>query len=168
MKAVGQFDNKHANVAGHCHDHLADGLSGGCVAVLDLVEFRHAVDEPGDLVTEFLTQRVDRVGRVFNRVVKQCSCQGRRRHAEVGEDSGNGNRVSDVRIATPTHLMLVILGRNLVRPDDHLTVGLRVELAQLPQQWFEFRISRPRSPRRANARRRNGVGLSGAPELVNS
>ena len=52
VQPVGELDDQHPGVAGHRDDHLADGLGLGGVAVLDLVQLGHAVDEVGDLGVE--------------------------------------------------------------------------------------------------------------------
>lgn len=52
VQAVSQLDEQHADVFRHRDDHLADGFGLRGVAVFDLVEFRDAVDQHRDLVTE--------------------------------------------------------------------------------------------------------------------
>ena len=57
VQPVGELDDQHPDVARHRHDHLADGLGLGGVAVLHLVELGDPVDEQRDLVAEVGAQR---------------------------------------------------------------------------------------------------------------
>jgi hypothetical protein len=70
VQPVGQLDDQHPDVTGHGHDHLADGLGLGRVAVLDLVELGHPVDQLGDVRAELTAQLSQRVGGVLDRVVQ--------------------------------------------------------------------------------------------------
>ena len=58
MEAVAELDEQDADVLGHGHDHLADRLGLGGLAVLELVELGDAVDQQGDLVAEVGPQAV--------------------------------------------------------------------------------------------------------------
>ena len=111
VQPVGELDDQHPDVARHRDDHLADGLGLRGVAVLDLVELGHAVDELGDLVAEVRAQLLEGVRRVLDGVVQQRGDQGRLGHADVGEDRGDRERVGDVGVAALAHLGAVHLAR---------------------------------------------------------
>ena len=52
VQPIGELDDQHSDVAAHRDDHLADGLGLRRLPVLDLVEFRHPVDEQGHFLAE--------------------------------------------------------------------------------------------------------------------
>jgi hypothetical protein len=99
VQPVGELDHQNPDVLAGRDDHLADGLALGRLAVERFVELGHAVDQVGHLGTEVAVQRLERVARVLHRVVQQGGDQGRRVHAELGADLGDGQGMRDVRIA---------------------------------------------------------------------
>ena len=99
VKAVGELDDEHANVARHRDHHLAHGFGSGCLAVRDAIELGDAIDEIGHLIAEVLAQLLEGIAGVLDRVVQERSRQGRSRHAELGQDRRHGERVRDVGIS---------------------------------------------------------------------
>ena len=90
------------------------------------VELGDAVDDRGDVGAELGDEVVERDRRVLDRVVQQ---RGRERHVvepEVGEDHRDAERVRDVRVARPAHLVLVRVAGDVVRVLDQRRVGARV------------------------------------------
>ena len=125
MQAIGELDDDDADVFGHRQEHLAQ--------VLDLrVFFRlirnarqlgHAVDQARDLVAELCRHLLDGDRGVLDDVVQQ-----RRRdrlviHLEVGQDSGDGQRVLDVRLAGGAALALVGGDGELVDAHQRRRIG---------------------------------------------
>ena len=170
MQPVGQLDDQHPDVAGHRHDHLADGLGLRRLAVRHLVELGDAVDQHRDLVAEVRRAAgVERVVGVLDRVVQQRRRERRRRHAELGEDRRDGQRVGDVRVAALALLAAVGLLGHVVGALDDREVGLGVGRADGPQQRLEHRVARSTAGRRAGqpgadpAGRRDGPVRTGRP-----
>ena len=126
VQPVGQLDDQHPGVAGHRHDHLADGLGLGRVAVLDLVQLGHAVDEMGHLGVEVVLDVVQRVAGVLDGVVQQRGHQRGGVHAQLGQDGRHRERVGDVRVAGLAQLAAVLLLGDVVRPLQDAQVGLGV------------------------------------------
>jgi hypothetical protein len=126
VEAVGQLDDEHADVAAHRHDHLADRLGLGGVAVLDLVELGDAVDERSDLVAEVVAQLLEGVRRVLDRVVQEGRDQRRLGHADFGQDRRDRERVGDVGVAALAHLARVVPLGHRVGALEQLEVGLGV------------------------------------------
>ncbi|CAM5231861.1 hypothetical protein SHIRM173S_10180 [Streptomyces hirsutus] len=93
-----------ADVVAGGDQHLAEGLGLGRGTVVDLLELGDAVDEVAHLLTELLTDLIERHIRVLDGVVEQGSRQGRGLGAEFGEDEGHGERMGDVRLAALAHL----------------------------------------------------------------
>ncbi len=118
VQPVGELDNQHPRVLGHRDDHLADGLGLRRLAELDLVQLGDAVDQQRDLLAEVAAQGVQAVLGVLDGVVQQPGHQGRRVHAQLGEDGGDGERVGDVRVAALALLAAVPALGDLVGPLD--------------------------------------------------
>ncbi len=107
VQAVGEFDRHHAHVAAGGDEHLAEGLGLGGGSVVDLLQFRDAVDEIADLLAELLAHLIQRHIGVLDGVVEQRGRQGRGLGAEFGEDQGHRERVGDVRLTALAHLAAV-------------------------------------------------------------
>jgi hypothetical protein len=99
VQPVGELDDQDADVPRHGDHHLADGLRLRGVAVADLVELGHPVDEHRHFLAEVGLQCRQAVGGVLDGVVEQGGRQGCRGHAQLGEDGGHGERVGDVGVA---------------------------------------------------------------------
>jgi hypothetical protein len=162
VEAVGELDDEDPDVLRHRDHHLADGLGLGRFAVLDLVELGQAVDEHRDLVAEVGAQLLQRVGGVLDGVVQEGGTQRRRRHAELGEDRRDRDRMRDVRIAAQPGLPTMPLLCRLVGLLDHGEVGLGVGHPDDPEHGFEDRVARRRPAEAgqafAHAARRTGEG----------
>ena len=137
VQPVGELDDEHPDVAGHGHDHLADRLGLGGVAVGDLVELGDAVDEQRDLLAEVRAQVVEAVVGVLDGVVQQRRGQRRGRHAQLGEDRRHRHGVGDVRVAALAHLPVVGALGHRVRPLEQRGVGLGVGGPDRDEQRLE-------------------------------
>lgn len=107
VQPVGEFDRHHADVVAGGDEHLAEGLGLGGGAVVDLLQFRDAVDEEAHLLAEFLPDLIERHVRVLDGVVEQRGRQSRCLGAQFREDQGHGERVCDVRLTALAHLTAV-------------------------------------------------------------
>jgi len=161
VESIRQLDDEHADVARHSHDHLADRLRRGGLAVGHPVELRHAVDQVGYLVAEVLAEFVEGVARVLDRVVQERGGEGRRRHAELSEDRCDGEGMSDVGIAGAPLLVAMQVGRRLVGPLQDADIGLWVVLPERPDQGIELGRAGPgtREASQAGAQA-TGAGVS--------
>jgi hypothetical protein len=112
VQAVGELDHQHPDVLAGGHDHLADGLGLGDLAVERLVELGHAVDQVGHLGAEVALQRLQRVAGVLDRVVQQRGDQRGRVHAQLGADLRDRERMGDVRVAALAELTAVHVFRD--------------------------------------------------------
>ncbi len=163
VQPVGELDDQDPDVAGHRHDHLADGFRLGGGAVLDLVQLGDAVDEGRDVLAELAAQLVERVGGVLDGVVQQRGTDRLGVHAELGEDGRHRERVGDVRVTRLALLVLMPVRRHRVGPLHRPHVRLGVVRADGLDQRFEYRVHvRPplcSEPRQATAD--PGAGRSG-------
>jgi len=139
VQPVGQLDDQDPDVPAHGDDHLAHGLGLGGVAVLDLVKLGDPVHQASDLVAELGAQRLQRVVGVLDGVVQQGGSDGGRRHPELGEDAGHGQRVSDVGV--PALALLTPVGAlgDDVGLLDQRDISPRVVGPQRAQQRLEDR-----------------------------
>jgi hypothetical protein len=140
VQPVGELDHEDPDVARHGDDHLAHGLGLGRLAVFDLVELGHPVDQRGDHVAEVAPELVERVGGVLDRVVQQRGAQRLGVHAEFGEDRGHRERMGDVRIAALALLLAVVVGRDVIGALDDTHVRLGMCVPERLDQRFEYRI----------------------------
>ena len=152
MQSVGKFDDEHPNIARHGDDHFAHCFGLGSLPVLDLVELCNTVDHDGDFDAEFFAHIVKRIVGVFHNVVQQRCSERNGRHADLGENRRNCDRVRDVGIAASAHLPLVGFVSQTVRPEDHIRVELRmVFFDDLQQRGQDFRrlraVLRARRPK---------------------
>ena len=141
MQTVGQFDHQDADVAGHGDDHLAHGFSGRGLTVGDPVEFGDTVDQTSDLVAEVGGEFLQRVLGVLDGVVQQCRGQRGAGHAQLGQDGGDRQWVSDVRLPGPSQLILVQQARGFVGAFEQPQIGSGVVLLDRPEQGLEFRVA---------------------------
>ena len=141
VQPVGQLDHQHPRIAGHRHDHLADRLGLGRLAVLDLVQLGDALDQVRHLVAELGLQLLDAQPGVLHRVVQQRGDQRGGVHAEFGQDGGHRQRMGDVRVAGLAQLAPVpLLGQvvaALQQPDVHLRMGRLVHREQRLQHRLD-------------------------------
>jgi hypothetical protein len=115
VRAVGELDHDHAQVAHHRQQHLAEALGLRFLAVLelDLVELGDAVDDLGHIRAETLRDVFLRDRRVFDDVVQDGADNGVGVQVQVGEDFSRGERVGDVGFAREALLALVGFGAEL-------------------------------------------------------
>ena len=161
VETIRQLDDEHADVACHGHDHLADCLRCGGLAVGHPVELGHAVDQVGYLVAEVLAEFVEGIARVLDRVVQECGRQRGRRHAELGEDGRHSEGMGDVGIPGAALLVAMQVGSRLVGPLQDADVGLRVVLPERADQGIELGRAGPgtRETSQAGAQA-SGAGVS--------
>ena len=80
---------------------------------------------------------IEGVRRVLDRVVQQRGGQGRRGHAQLGQDQGHGQWVGDVGVAALADLALVSLLGHVVRALEDADVRLGVGLLDDPQHGLQ-------------------------------
>ena len=178
VQAVRELDDQDPDVAGHRDHHLAHGLGLGGIAVLDLVQLGHAVDQLGDLVAELAAQLGEGIGGVLDGVMQQRGADRLVVHAELGEDRGHRQRMGDVRVAAVPPLAGMLRRGDLVRVLYHPHVGLRMRRLDRLDQRLEYRVdaaarrSEPGQPAPDGGRpdrpvggRRPGRGRRGGPAL---
>ena len=171
VQPVGQLDHQDADVLGHGHNHLADGLGLGGLAEADLVQLGDAVHQHGDFGSEVPLQVRQGVRGVLHGVVEQRRRQGGAAEAQLGQDGGHGHGMGDVGIAAFAFLPAVAAFGDVEGPLDEVEVLFGVVGPDGPQQRFkDGRIAWPRRGRSAgqagNACVRGGPGRwAGHPEL---
>jgi hypothetical protein len=151
VQPVGQLDDQDPDVARHGDDHLAHGLGGGGLAVLDLVQLGHPVDQRRYILAELAAQFRQRVGGVLDRVVQQRRADGLVVHAQLGEDRGHRERVGDVGVAAQPLLAGVPAGGHLIGALDEPDVCLGMRRPHRLGEGFKHRVHSP-AARRAEAR----------------
>ncbi len=149
VEPVRELDQEDADVLRHRDEHLAQG--GGLLRLprveVEAIELGDTVDDAGDLGPEQLLEVLDRHHGVLDRVVQQ---RGRDRHVvepELGEDHRDAQRVIDVGLAGPSHLLGVRLTRDLVGLLDERRVGPAVPLLELGEQRREGVVDVVTAPR---------------------
>ena len=155
VRAVGELDHDHADVADHREQHLAEalGLGLGAAAELDLVELRYAVDEVGDFAAEALRDLLLRGRRVLDHVVQDRRDDRRRIESQVGEQVGDGDRMGYVGFAGQA--LLPFMGRRaeiVGLPDRVDLVGSQVGFELREELGDAYRASSSR-PEAQNGRR---------------
>ena len=148
VRAVGQLDENHANVARHGDDHLAEvfglllflGDVGG-----QLGELGDAVDELGHLGAEQVGDVIHCRQRVFDRVVQQAGDDRRLVELELRQDAGHLERVDEVGLARLAHLPLMDLGAVDVSLLDDVEVGVGIVLLDPVENVVEPEHGAPRA-----------------------
>ncbi len=155
VQPVGELDEQDAHVLRHRDEHLAHrrGLLLFLRVELEAVELGDAVDDRGDVGAEPSLQIVEGDGGVLDRVVQQRAGERDVVETEIGEDHRDAERVGDVRVAGPAHLVAVRVARDLVRVLDEVGLALVVAAAyrfeQRPQRAVDVRSTRVPARRRA-------------------
>ncbi len=126
VQPICQLDDQDADLFRGRHDHLADRLGLRRLAVGQLVQFRDAIDHAGDFVGELLPHLFERVLSVLHRVMQQGRDDHGFRHAELGEDRRDGQRMGDVGLARLPRLAVVMVLGDPVGPLDQLEVSFGV------------------------------------------
>ena len=140
VEAVGELDDEDPQVLGHRHDHLAEVLGPLLLlgAELDLVELGESVDDEGDLGAERALDVLELDVGVLDGVVQQGTDDGRRIHAQPGEDAGDADRVLDEQLPRFAELPLVGDLGELEGPHHLPHVGLRVMDLHLPNDVLDL------------------------------
>ncbi len=122
MKSIGQLDEEHPEIFGHCDHHLPDRCRLGMLptAVLQSVELGDSVDEICDLLAELGNDLLQGHHRVLDRVVEQRRRQGGFVHAVVGQDQRHRHGVGYVGLAGLPRLTLVGPRRQRVCPVEEV------------------------------------------------
>ena len=107
--AVGQLDQNDPDILGHRHHHLAEvlGLSLFAIAKLQLVELGDPGHQLGDRIAKLFGQIGLGDRSILDDIVQHGGHQGFMIEAHIAQNSGYGDRVSDIGLATGTHLALV-------------------------------------------------------------
>ena len=114
MEPVGELDDDDADVVRHREEHLPEILEEIFLlrpAELDLAELGDAVDEVGDFAAESLPDVGERPLGILRHVMEEGGGDGRRIHADLGEDFRDRDRVRDVGFAGLPELSRVCLVR---------------------------------------------------------
>ncbi len=131
VATVGELDEHDAQIARHCHQHLAEILRLRVLVGLEFeaIELGQAVDEFGDLLAEAVGDL--RLGdrRIFHHIVEKGCDDGLRIHAPFGECAGYGEGVRDIGFAGEAGLAAMGLFAEAVRFEDLVNVFLR-QIAQ--------------------------------------
>jgi hypothetical protein len=135
VEPVAEFDDHDPQVVGHRQEHLPDVLGLMRVARLPLktTELRDALHQTPDLVAELEPDVFGGARRVLGHVVQQRRRDGRRLHAELGDEHRHRGGMCDVRLARDALLSVVRLGRVCVRA----THQLRVAVGIVPEHLFD-------------------------------
>ena len=140
VEAVGELDDEDPQVLGHRHDHLAEVLGPLLLlgAELDLVELGEPVDDEGHLRAEGTLDVLELDVGVLDGVVQQGTDDGRRIHAQPGEDAGDADRVLDEQFPRFTELPLVGDLGELEGPHHLPDVRLGVMHLHLPNDVLDL------------------------------
>ena len=120
VETVRQLDQDHADILGHCQEHLTHvlGLLLFLGGIRDLTEFRDTVHQLGDIGTEHFFDQRDRNFRIFHGIVQE------RRHQRIGidfqfrQDLGGRDRMDNIRLSGLSLLGTVrFIGENEGAPD---------------------------------------------------
>ena len=140
VEAVGQLDDEDPQVLGHRHDHLAEVLGPLLLlgAELDLVELGEPVDDEGHLRAEGTLDVLELDVGVLDGVVQQGTDDGRRVHAQPGEDAGDADGVLDEQLPGFAELALVGHLGELEGPHHLPDVRLGVMHLHLPNDVLDL------------------------------
>jgi hypothetical protein len=116
VRAVGQLDHDDANVAHHGQQHLAKAfcLGFGATFELHLIQLRHAIDDLGDFLAEFLGDLGFGGGRIFDDIVQDGCNDGLAIHMQIGKQVGDRYRMRDVRLAAAALLAFMRGGAEFI------------------------------------------------------
>ena len=156
VRAIGELDQDHAQIAHHRQQHLAEVLGLRLLAVLeaDLIELGDAIDDLGDIVTEARGDIGLGDRGVFDDVVQDRPDDGVGVQMQVGEDLGGRHRMGDVRFAGDTLLALVCGGAELGGLADAFDLLVRQVGGDLAQQLLDARRAAFRAGQQPQQRRR--------------
>jgi hypothetical protein len=131
VQPVGELHHEYPHVDAGRDDHLADGLHFGGIAVEDLLELGHPVDQESHLATELGPQLSHRVAGVLDRVVQQRRDHRRGVHPELGDLLRDREGMGDERLAALAQLAPVHQLGHLVRPAEgpHVAIAVHPSVA---------------------------------------
>ena len=158
VQAVGQFDQDHADVAGHGHGHLLEvfGLGFGLGLEVHLGQLADPVDQLGDSLAELLAEGFLGDAGVFDHIVQHSGHQALMVHVHVGQDAGHGQRVGHVGLAATAALTIVRLFGVEIGPADQIDlVGAEVGRQPFGEGFYTrhgFTSGRGRRPCAARCR----------------
>ena len=133
VQAVGQLDQDDADVAGHGHQHAAQVLSLGLVAVaeLQLAQLGHALHQHQRVGAEAFADDLLGHGGILHHVVEQTGGDSLVVYLQRGQDLRHGQGMDDIRLAAVPHLILMGGQSQLVSAPQQLLVGGGVVRARL-------------------------------------
>ena len=128
VEPVGELHQQHADIVAESEQELAKVLRGALILRLrlDLAELGNSVDQAGDVLAEQPLDLFRSRDRILDRVVKD---GGRDRlvvELQVGEDSRDFDRVTEIRIPRRANLRPVSLHREDVGTVDQPFVRIRI------------------------------------------
>jgi len=111
VQAIGQFDQKDTHVVGDRQQQLAQvfRLLGLLRHEVELFQLGQPLDQTADVLAEQFVDFLPRRGGILDRVVQQRHRDGRLVEMHVGQDGGDFERVGNVRVATGTRLLAMLL-----------------------------------------------------------
>jgi hypothetical protein len=145
VDAVSKLDEDHADVVDHGEKHLADVL---CLARLgshdiETADLGDALDEAGDFVAKaFLETGKGKFG-VFDDVVKECGGERGGVKTHVGEDVGDFEKMSDVRIAGTAELVAVAFSGDVESAADQPGIIRGAIGAELGEEFLKASVDLP-------------------------
>ena len=128
VQPVGELDQEHADVVAEREQEFAQILGGPLILRLglDLAEFGHSVDQPGDVLAEMLFDLLRSGERVLDRVVEDRGDDGLVVELEVGENPRDLDRVAEIGVARGPHLGAVRLHREDIGAVDQPLVRVGI------------------------------------------
>ena len=133
VQSVGQLDQDDADVAGHGHQHAAQVLRLGLVAVaeLQLAQLGHAFHQHQGVGAEAFADDLLGHRGILHHVVEQTGGDGLIVDLQRGQDLRHRQGMDDIGLAAVPHLILVGGQRQLVSAPQQLLVGGGVVRARL-------------------------------------
>ena len=116
MQPVGELNQQHADILGHCKHEFTEilGVLGLVRLQLQLTKLGHAIDETGDRRTEMIFDLLEGSEGVFHRVVQKRCNDGITVEFERGQDTGDFERMGKIRIAAGASLRSMGLERKYI------------------------------------------------------
>ena len=135
VQPVCQFNEDHANVFGHGHQHLAEafgievfryddaGPIGTGRAIIHALQLGDAVHQAGYVGAEAGVQLFNIHPAVLQHVVQQSRLDGVGVEIEVGKDGGGGQRMDDIWVSRETLLTIVAQGGKVIGRPNCVNLG---------------------------------------------
>ncbi len=138
VQPVGELDEQHADVVAQRQQELAQIFRRSFVLGLglDLAELGHSVDQPGDVLAEQFLDLLRGRERVLDGVVEDRGDDRLVVELEVGEDSGDFDRVAEIGVARRPHLRSMRFHREDVGAVDQSFVRIRIIGPDLLDQFI--------------------------------